>query len=201
MSLLLGIFVGADGAPNLAVIVPVVLVTMVLGGVVVAVIRSRFGPPEPIGADQWAHAAYSIWTGGEDCGQWDRARARDSLRNWYGVTDPAGLWETIRGLQHGRTGSLAWDHVRAIDLLRIGTAAGYIGEDECWHAVCPMADTLREHFDSWSALASDFEAGMQKWQEGRGITSPDQRGRVQRNLPYLRQTAWPMAPFAAPLEV
>ena len=189
-----------DGTPNLTVIIPVLVGVFVIGGALFAVIRSRFAPPEPIPARDWAHAAYSIWTGGEDCGQWDAARARQSLESWYGVTDPRGFWDTIHGLEEGQTGSLAWDRVRALDLLRIGTAAGYVREDECWRAVGSIAEVLRQRFASWPALASEFEAGMHRWQDGRGVTDPQARGRVQRNLPYLKQTAWPRAAFGAPLE-
>jgi len=189
-----------DGTPNLTVIIPILVGVLVIGGALFAVLRSRFGPPEPVPARDWAHAAYSIWTGGEDCGQWDPARARKSLESWYGVTEPQGFWNTVRGLEEGRTGNIAWDRVRAIDLLRIGTAAGYVREDECWRAVSSIADALRQRFDSWPALASDFEAGMLQWQDQRGVTDPQQRQRVQRNLAYLRQTAWPRAAFRAPLE-
>ena len=90
--------------------------------------------------------------------------------------------------------------VRAIDLLRIGTAAGYVREDECWQAVSSIAEALRQRFDSWPALASDFEAGMLKWQDQRGVTDPQQRQRVKRNMGYLRKTAWPRTAFRAPLE-
>jgi hypothetical protein len=41
---------------------------------------------------------------------------------------------------------------------------------------------------------------MHQWQDQRGVTDPQQRQRVQRNLPYLQKTAWPQAAFAAPLE-
>lgn len=200
MASVLDLVLRADGTPNLTVIIPTLVGVMVIGGALFAVIRSRFAPPEPVPARDWAHAAYSLWTGGEDCGQWDAERARASLRAWYGVTDPESFWGTIRGLEGGRTGSVAWDRVRALDLLRIGTAAGYVREDECWRAVGSTAEVLRQRFDSWVALASDFEAGMHAWQDQRGVTDPQERQRVQRNLPYLRQTAWPRAAFRAPLE-
>jgi hypothetical protein len=190
-----------DGTPNLTVIIPTLVAVLVVGGAVLAVIRSRFGPPEPVAASDWAHAAYSIWTGGEDCGQWEPARARDALQSWYGVTEPQAFWSTIRGLEEGRTGSIAWDRVRALDLLRIGTAAGYIRQAECWQAVSSTADALRQRFDSWAALAADFEAGMHQWQDQRGVTDAQQRQKVQSNLPYLRKTAWPRAAFKAPLEL
>lgn len=194
------LLLGSDGTLNLVVIVPVAVAVLVLGGALVALLRWRFGAPGPTHAADWAHAAYSIWTGGEDCGDWGGDRARNALESWYGITQTAGFWQTIRGLQEGHTHSAAWDQVRAIDLLRIGTAAGYISEDECWEHVTSMAHTLSEKFESWEALAADFEAGMHRWQSGRGVKDPQQRQRVQRNLPYLRKTAWPEAAFKAPLE-
>lgn len=200
MADLLQLVLRADGTPNLAVIVPTLIGVLLVGGTLFAVIRSRLGPPEPIPASDWAHAAYSIWTGGEDCGEWAPDRARSALRDWYSVMDPGGFWNTIHGLRQGQTANAAWDQVRAIDLLRIGTAAGYVNPDECWHEVDSIAQALRERYDSWPTLAAEFEAGMHRWQDGRGVTDPQQRGRVQRNLPYLRQTAWARAAFDAPLE-
>ncbi|MCA9706154.1 MAG: DUF1266 domain-containing protein [Myxococcales bacterium] len=200
MTDLLRLVLHADGTPNLVVIVPALAGIMVLGGVVVALVRARLGPPEPVSVSEWAHAAYSIWTGGEDCGEWDRARAQDALRSWYAVQDPRGFWGVVEGLRRGQTSSLAWDQVRALDLLRIGTAAGYVAPAECWSETGAIAASLRERFDSWAAVARDFEAGMHAWQDQRGVTDPQQRGRVQRNLPYLQGTAWKQAAFLAPLE-
>ena len=185
---------------NVGVLVPVAAVVVVALGVVAFMLRRLFGAPEAVHAREWAHGGYSIWTGGEDCGDWDAARARDALRSWYGVQDSASFWSTIQNLRGGTTSNISWDQVRAIDLLRIGAAATYIDEDECWAEVSAIAGQLQERFDSWEAVAADFEAGMHAWQDGRGVTDPGQRGRVQRNLPYLRGTAWPEAPFKAPLE-
>lgn len=139
---------------------------------------------------QWAHAAYSLWTGSEDSGQWERSRGVQSLKDWYGVEDTAAFWKLIKGLETGQTGNPAWDQVRALDLLRIGVAAGLITDDACWEAVRRIATSLRSKYDSWEALATAFEAGMLAWHDSRGVTDEQQRGRVQRNLGTLRMYTW-----------
>lgn len=187
-------------AVNLPLPLPLLIagaaVVMIAGGAVVAVIAGRGRGS----TEDWAHAAYSIWTGGEDCGDWPQSQARSSLQSWYGVTSARGLWNVIEGLIDGTTGSPAWDQVRAVDLLRIGFAANYIDNDECQHSVLRIAESLTAQYDSWSELAAAFEQGMHAWQDQRGITDAAQRDRVQRNLPYLRNTAWRKVRFDATLE-
>lgn len=139
----------------------------------------------------WAAGAYGLWTGGEDCATWTRERARTSLESWYGATDAAGLDRTIDGLMAGATGNQAWDQVRAIDLLRIGIAAGYVTREECADRVRTMAAQLRASYPSWEALGTAFEAGMHAWQDSRGVTDPAARGRVKHALPTMRSDVWP----------
>jgi hypothetical protein len=146
---------------------------------------------------QWAYGAYGLWTGGEDSGQWNRDRGVSSLRDWYGVEDSAAFWAQIKELEQGQTGNPSWDQVRALDLLRIGVAAGYITDDECWDAVRRIATSLRGTYRSWEELARAFETGMLEWHDRRGVTDEQQRGRVQRNLPTLRQYTWPNIPWDA----
>ncbi|MEQ1502066.1 MAG: DUF1266 domain-containing protein [Myxococcota bacterium] len=149
--------------------------------------------------ERWAAGAYGLWTGGEDCATWAADRARESLASWYGATDPAALAGTIDALVAGQTGNVAWDQVRALDLLRIGVAAGYLTSDQCWAQVRSIAAALRAAYPSWEALGTGFEAGMHAWQDSRDIVDPSQRGRVQRNLPALRTGVWPAIPYGAPL--
>ncbi len=146
---------------------------------------------------QWAHAAYSLWTGSEDSGQWPRSRGVQSLKEWYGVEDSKAFWAEIKGLEKGQTGNPAWDQVRALDLLRIGVAAGYITDDECWEAVRRIATSLRQKYDSWEALGKAFEEGMLAWHDQRGVTDEQQRGRVQRNLGTLRAYTWKTIDWSA----
>lgn len=173
------------------------LVAFVIAGIVV---RSFFASRRRARSQRtvlWARAAYGLWTGGEDSADWARDRGIQSLSDWYGIGDDDGFWALIRELGAGQTGNAAWDQVRALDLLRIGVAAGYIRSDECWDAVRRIAEDLRRKYRSWEALAAAFEEGMLAWYDRRGITDPATRARVQQNLPFLRQQLWPAIPWDA----
>jgi len=194
------------GMSELLVILPVCLVLSILvfvfaGVLVGGLVRrmTRKGPPMPGTVDYWAQNCYGLWTGGEDSGQWEEARARQSLQSWYGATDRAGFDRVIAGLKMGTTGNPAWDLVRAVDLLRIAVAAGYMTNPECWAEVRSIAKTLREAYGSWEELATGFEQGMHAWQDSRNVMDPNERGRVQRNLPTLRAYLWPRAAWGARL--
>ena len=180
---------------NPTILIAVVAVLCVLGGVVFAVIRMQLTRRSQAQVPRWAHGAYAIWTGGEDCGTWARERARQALADWYGVNSSSEFWDLIRGLRQGQTGSPAWDKVRALDLLRIGTAAGIIDADACWKESAAIGTELQAQHRSWPELAQAFEAGMQTWQRGRGMNDPEQLGRVQRNLPKLQSEIWPAIAF------
>jgi hypothetical protein len=147
----------------------------------------------------WAAGAYGLWTGGEDCAGWPQDRARESLSSWYGANDAEGLESTVDGLMSGATGNPAWDQVRAVDLLRIGLAAGYLTPARAAERVREAAASLRATYPSWEALGQGFEAGMHAWQDSRGITDEGARGRVQRNLPGLRSGAWARIRYDAAL--
>jgi hypothetical protein len=210
----------------LAVAVPVMVVLAVLALVVLVVAlgllrsvlamrRSRqyaasFAPldlpppsPPPLldepAVRWWARGAYGLWTGGEDCASWEPSRAQEALSSWYGADDPQGLTATIAALRAGQTGSPAWDQVRAIDLTRIGLAAGYLSVPQADAEVRAIAASLRALYPSWEALAAAFESGMHAWQDSRGITDEAARGRVQHNLPALRARVWPQIPYGSEL--
>jgi hypothetical protein len=197
----------AVGVPALVVVAVLGLVGLVvLSGMVrwwLAMRRVQAAmapPPLPPAVERWAAGAYGMWTGGEDCATWDPERARQSLQSWYGATDAASLGRTIDGLATGNaTGNAAWDQVRAVDLVRIGMAAGYLSREQGQQRIRSLAKALRARHGSWEETCSAFEAGMHEWQDSRGITDEAARGRVQRNLPQLRAAIWPQIPYDAAL--
>lgn len=176
-----------------------VAVGVVLLGVGVGVFTMMRAKRARGARDQWVRGAYSIWTGGEDSGAWTAQRAQQSLANWYGATNVGKFWEVIRGLRQGQTGNLAWDGVRALDLLRIGFAAQFIDAESCFDEATKIGRDLQQRHGSWEELAQAFEAGMRAWQQRQGITDPQETGRVQRNLPALRQQIWPAVDFKTTL--
>lgn len=182
-------------------LIPIVLVLVVTIGLAVAGVRWQLGKRAAAAQRRWVHAAYSIWTGGEDSGAWGLERAQSSLGSWYGATNSNAFWGVIRDLRGGTTGNPAWDRVRALDLLRIGKAADFIDEEQCANECARIGQELQQQYKSWDALAQSFEAGMQAWQRSRNIDDPNELGRVQRNLPALRGTIWRAAPFHTRLVV
>jgi hypothetical protein len=140
--------------------------------------------------DLWSRAAYGLWTGGEDCSAWPQARARASLGDWYGATTRPQLDQVIAGLRQGQTGYRAWDLIRALDLLRIAIAAGFLDLEDSRKRAGEIVTELQKTYSGWEEMAKAFEDGMHAWQSGRGVRDPAETGRVQRNLPTLRQQYW-----------
>lgn len=182
-----------------AVLVPIVVVVVLLLGVVIGAVTMLGAKNKKKAIPKWAHGAYSIWTGGEDCGTWTQDRAATSLHSWYSVNGPGSFWKVIEGLKSGQTGNPAWDRVRALDLLRIARAATFIDDDQCWTESAKIGRELQSRYRSWEELAQAFEQGMRSWQQGRGVDDPQQTGRVQRNLPALRQQIWPAIAYTTTL--
>ena len=187
--------------PVVLVLVPIAVVVVVLLGVAIAVVKVMSGKKAARQRKQWAQGAYSIWTGGEDCGTWEEVRAQKSLASWYGAKGPSAFWEVVAGLRRGRTGNIAWDRIRAIDLLRIGCAARFIDAEQCFTEAARIGVELQQQYRTWEDFAKGFEAGMLSWQQSSGVADPQETGRVQRNLPKLRQQIWPQVPYDARLAI
>jgi Protein of unknown function (DUF1266) len=130
---------------------------------------------------RWARGAYGLWTGGDDSGACARARAVNSLSSWYGATNVGAFRAVITDLKRGTTGVAAWDRVRALDLLRIGVAPGYIDLDECWTESARICKTIQSTHTSWEHLGQVFQVGMNSWQHTRALSCdrcPASRGRT-----------------------
>lgn len=183
------------------ILIPVAVVVVVFLGIVFAMFRSMITKKNKAKLELWVKGAYSIWTGGEDSASWPSNRAQNSLRDWYSVHNYNSFLGVIAELKKGQTNSPAWDRVRALDILRIGRAAGYIDDEQCWREAAIICIELQKLHKSWEELAQAFEHGMQTWQHSRGMTDPQQTGRVQRNLPTLRQQIWPQIPYDASLDI
>ncbi|HEX2730149.1 MAG TPA: DUF1266 domain-containing protein [Polyangiaceae bacterium] len=184
---------------NPVIVAPIVAVVVVIGGIVFALIQRALSKGKEQRVERWAQAAYALWTGGEDSATWNRERAQNSLSSWYGADSSKKFFDVIDELRSGQTGNAAWDQVRALDLLRIGRAADYVDDEDCRKHIAKIGATLQTTYRSWPELAQAFEAGMNAWQDQRGITDQNQRGRVQRNLPKLQRELWPKIDYGASL--
>lgn len=184
-----------ETALNPKLLVPIAAAAVILLGIVIGVVTMMMAKAKRAMVEKWGHAAYSLWTGGEDCATWQEQRARSALGDWYGATNYQAYLEVIEGLRHGQTGNPAWDKVRALDLLRIGRAAAFLDDDQCRTRIAEIGRELQQQFKSWEELGQAFEQGMQAWQRSRGVSDPAQLGRVQNNLPKLRSQIWPGVRF------
>jgi hypothetical protein len=183
----------------LPLIIALAAVLVVSLGVGIGVTQVVLGRRRAEALVAWTRGAYALWTGGEDSATWNRDRAAKSLDAWYGAKSSGGLWGVIEDLRRGQTGNRAWDLVRALDLLRIGMAAGYVDQDAFSESASKIASDLRANYSGWENLAQGFEAGMHAWQRGRNVQNPDELGRVQRHLPRLRGEIWPRIQWGASL--
>ena len=187
----------AGGVPHW--LVPAAVVGVVVLGAGVAAVKMMMSKKQGGGVDAWAHAAYSIWTGGEDSATWTPKRAEDSFRSWYDARSGGAAQLVVEGLRKGRTGNPAWDKVRALDLVRIALAANYYDKDQVRQQQAGIGRELQQAYGSWEDLARAFEAGMHEWQRGAGQTDPNELGRVQKHLPKLRNEIWPKVAYGTTL--
>jgi len=115
-------------------------------------------------------------------GAWakDFAGLADQARPW--AVDELGRQERKLGLQSERTRQLelawrkgqalgpggiwAWDLVRYLWVASHAYAAGYLGEDEAWGLMLPVACRLRATFGSWKDCWESYLAGRQFWRGG-----------------------------------
>jgi hypothetical protein len=186
--------------PGTGLLVPIVIGAVVVLGIIIGAISMMMAKRRRATAGLWIRGAYCIWTGGEDSASWPSDRAKKSLASWYNAQNVGTFWNVIKDLKAGTTGNVAWDRIRALDILRIGMAAGYIDADQCQSEGTTIGAELQKKYGSWEELAQAFEAGMHAWQRGSGNTDPNALGRVQKNLPALRGEIWPKAPWNAPLD-
>ena len=184
----------------MGMIVPIAIGAVIFLGIIIGIVSMKMAKGRRAKGAEWIRGAYSIWTGGDDSASWPVDRAKQSLADWYGAQNVGGFWNVMKDLRAGTTGNLAWDRVRALDILRIGMAATYIAADQCQTEGSKIGQELQAKYGSWDELAHAFEAGMHAWQRQSGTTDPNELGRVQRNLPILRQKIWPGVAWGSPLD-
>lgn len=62
---------------------------------------------------------------------------------------------------------LAFDLVRYANLVDNGFCAHYLGEEESWNLLLPMAKKAQESFASWQELGDNFLDGRAMWNDGQ----------------------------------
>jgi hypothetical protein len=63
------------------ILIPVAIGFVIVLGIGIGIARMLMSRGKNAGIDRWANAAYSIWTGGEDCATWAPQRAQQALKN------------------------------------------------------------------------------------------------------------------------
>ncbi len=65
--------------------------------------------------------------------------------------------------QDGSRGLIGWNYPRAVNLARMGYAAGYLRESEAWELIMPAASRLQHTFSSWQQLGQVYMAARAQW--------------------------------------
>ena len=131
----------------------------------------------------------------------DRAWARRSLREWWGVENHQQVVKMLDWLQDSghregfqekdnrprrkgerQTRYLAWDYCRLVWVAGTSYMAGYLTEEEAWQRIMPAARTIQESYSSWREMGEDYLRGRELWHHSRDprfdyvfqlLTNPD----------------------------
>jgi hypothetical protein len=126
---------------------------------------------------------------------------KKALENSWGVADRKDAIAQIKELITGGHRismaedlgyePLAWDLCRAINVARWSYAAAYFTEEDAWRSIATTANLLQPHYDSWTAMAVDYVAGHDLWNDGpsEGLVDALKELTTQADSPWLR-IAW-----------
>jgi len=88
-----------------------------------------------------------------------------------------------------------WDYGRAICLCRWAYVAGYIGEEEAWNRIMPIARSLQQKFDSWEDFGHNFLIGRQFWSYEQTTNNGWQCEDAVQRLLDMRDSPWNRYPW------
>jgi hypothetical protein len=159
----------------------------------VAFDRMKMEAEDPLKA--WAQCAFLIVTGDCDYGHLAPGDGRRLLQRWWNIHGAREHASTLDDLAAAPDN--AWDLVRFILVARMGVAAGYLGDDEGWDEIRPIAARLRRAYDSWTALGQAYLAARRQWQ-GVALDGTEDDATMRRiadNIEELRATRWVEVPY------
>lgn len=83
---------------------------------------------------------------------------RKILERSWDITSREQLLSEIHELLGNDSSSLliGWNYPRAVNLARLGFAAGYLQENEAWKLIMPAAARLQQTFSSWQELGQVY---------------------------------------------
>jgi hypothetical protein len=113
-------------------------------------------PPEPLHG--WLVMAAAFMDNGASWLTMPVAAARDMLGNGWGVDSPASLEGVLASL--AQSGPHAWNAIRLFRNALAGVRAGYIGSDQAFAGIRPVAQTVQSRYPGFDALWNDYLVGL-----------------------------------------
>ena len=95
----------------------------------------------------------------------------------------------------GKTGLVAWDQVRRINLAGWGFLAGYLTEEAAWDQILPAAQAIQRAYPSWEAFGRGYQVGTAFWSAPRA----EQNGAAAAALVADPNSPWSQIPWNTPL--
>ena len=97
----------------------------------------------------------------QDVAQMDR----EILSSSWDVTSRRQLLSVIQNLLRNDASRMliGWNYPRAVNLARMGYAAGYLQESEAWEIIMPAAARLQQTFSSWQELGQIYMDARAQW--------------------------------------
>jgi hypothetical protein len=132
--------------------------------VVIAVLMGNRKSPEQVmqqedGADQvkrWARGCYAMVYGNADPGRKGKRGCLGTLSEYWEITTPEQVQETVKDLQGLPENDAAWDLMRAIIVARFAAGAELISGEQSWAVIGAVRPRLQQAFGSWQELASAY---------------------------------------------
>lgn len=152
---------------------------------------------------RWVQSVFLIVTGDCDYAYLGRAEGRAMLQEWWQIHGARTHADTLRALADPGRPDNAWDLVRFMVLARMGVAAGYIGDDESWHAIRPIASRLQHAYGDWRPMAQAYLAARRQWRGFAldGSEDDDEMEKIVDNISRLHDSRWRALPFRVDLEL
>jgi hypothetical protein len=90
---------------------------------------------------------------------------RQTLLAAWEIRTRQDLLEEIRKLLRDDRDAtrIGWNYPRAINLARLGYAAGFLQENEAWSLLIPAAERLQKTFSSWQELGQTYLNARARW--------------------------------------
>ncbi len=154
-------------------------------------VAPKMGADGNVPLHRFAHGVVAIITGGADYGYMSPSKIRPVLEQMWSITTPANVDHVVAELSEGTT---AWDLVRAVHVIRMSVAAGYLPIEKGWTKIAPIAQKLQRSYPSWDATMRAYHHDRAGWvaHSGASVDSPE---KVEREIAGFERGVWRDMPF------